>query len=79
MKLPQHLKPLFWSYDFEALDTATMPKLIVSQVVQYGTMADWQWLITVYGKSEVEKILKEVPPATFRPKLQPLVQTVFSA
>jgi hypothetical protein len=79
MKLPQHLKPLFWSYDFEALETATMPKVIITQIVQYGTMADWQWLVEVYGKQEVQNILREIPEGTFRSKLQPLVHTVFSA
>jgi hypothetical protein len=55
-----------------------MPKIIVSQIVQYGTMADWQWLIETYSKQEVHTIIQGLPRATLREKLQPLVQAVFS-
>ena len=77
MKLPEHLRPLFWSYNFEELDTETVPATVVFQVLQYGTMADWQWLRSIYGKERIQSIIQAAPAHALRPKVKPLVATVF--
>jgi hypothetical protein len=77
MKLPEHLAPLFWSYNFQSCDTETIPKTVIFQVLQYGTLRDWQWLSGVYGKEKIRKVVLDAPETSLRKKVRPLVQTVF--
>jgi len=66
--LPQNLKPLFWSYDFDKLGLERNKKLIIVQIINYGNWEEWQWLIKNYGVNEVKKCISEIAGSEFRPE-----------
>jgi len=59
--LPVIIKPFLWSYDFEALDPEKHNKLIVGQVLNFGTKEAIDWLFSYYGKKSVADIASKIP------------------
>jgi hypothetical protein len=59
--LPESFRPLFWSYRFEDLDSREHKKTVIVQVVNYGTLADWRWLVREYGAAEIRRVLQIMP------------------
>ncbi len=64
--LPENLKPLFWSYNFENLDREKDKRLIVIQIINYGNWSQWKWLVDNYRREEVKRIIESIPAASFR-------------
>jgi hypothetical protein len=58
--LPQTFRPLLWSYDFERVDPLRHKKTIVVQTLNYGTLAQWRWLIQTYGREGIREILARI-------------------
>jgi hypothetical protein len=77
MKLPESFRPIMWSYDFEACDTETMPRTIILQALQYGTLSDWRFITDTYGKNVIKNVIEESPDTTIRSKLKPLLRIAF--
>lgn len=75
---PNSLKPYFWSYDFSKLDVESDRRLIVVNIINYGTLKDWRWLVKVYGKEEIKKIIRRTPTGEFRPPALKLISLLFS-
>ncbi len=76
-QIPKHLKPLFWSYRFETLDLEKDKRLIVKQILNYGTIEDWKWLVFVYGEEKVKSIIEKLYESEFRLKALKLVELIF--
>jgi hypothetical protein len=76
--LPDNLRRLFWSYRFEELEPARDEKTIIVQLVNYGTLADWQWLIREYGAAEVRRVLESIPATEIKPRTRALASLLFS-
>lgn len=76
--LPQNLKSLFWSYDFDRLDTQTHKRLIILQVLNYGSLEQLKWLKAVYGEDEIRYFLETTPVTEFRPQALRLVSLIFA-
>jgi hypothetical protein len=64
--LPAVFRPLFWSYHFADLD----PQANIVQLINYGTLAHWRWLIEQYGKGEIRK--------TINPRTRSFASLIFS-
>lgn len=47
---------LFWDTDRSALDPKTSAPYIVTQVVEYGLLSDWNLLLELYSKDELREI-----------------------
>lgn len=77
-KLPKELEPLFWSYDFSALDLEKDKELILIQIINLGSLTDWQWLNRIYGKDEIRNMIGRVSATTFRPGALKLASLLFS-
>jgi len=77
-RLPDNLRRLFWSYRFEELEPARDEKTIIVQLVNYGTLADWQWLIREYGAAEVRRVLESIPATEIKPRTRALASLLFS-
>lgn len=75
--LPEDLRPLLWSYEFEKIDPVKNKKTIVLQAINYGTMAQWSWLLQTYGHDGVREVLSTVPATSIRPQARRLAALVF--
>ena len=76
--LPATFKPLFWSYHFSALDTAEDKKTIIVQLLNYGTLAHWRWLLGEYGEAEIKRTLESIPATELKPRTRALASLIFS-
>ena len=66
--LPKVLKPFLWSYDFEKLDKENNKRVIIENVLNYGTAEATDSLFSFYTKDEIRNTLKELKPSTFNRK-----------
>lgn len=60
-KLPQAVKNTLWSWDTNKIDLEKDKKLIVTQVLNYGTEEATDWLFDTFSKSEIEKEAQKIP------------------
>ena len=65
-KLPISFKPLFWSYRFSEIDPKEHKRTIIVNVLNYGDLYQWQWLIKTYGAKELKKDIESMPASEFR-------------
>lgn len=61
MKPPKSLKTALWSYDISKFDlkNAKDKRLIITQVLNHGTMRDVKWLLKTYSLSEIKEVVKK--------------------
>lgn len=57
---PKFLQPYLWSYDLSEidLDNPNDQGVIITQVLNYGTLKDVQWLFKTYSPQKIKKIIK---------------------
>ena len=77
-RLPDNLRPFFWSYRFEALETAKDEKTIIVQLINYGNLGHWRWLVREYGAAEVKRVLQSIPATEIKPRTRVLASLIFS-
>ena len=58
-------KHLFWSADVHSLDVQQHKKYIIHQVLQYGDVADFKWLSTVYPFDEIQEVFVLQPRKSY--------------
>jgi hypothetical protein len=59
--LPKDVIASLWSYDIEKIDLKKHKKIIISQVLNWGSKEAADWLFSYYGKDEVAKIADSIP------------------
>ena len=59
--LPQSVKAVLWSYNTDKIDLQKHRRLIISQVLNFGTKKATDWLFKYYGKDLVREIASEIP------------------
>lgn len=59
---------LFWSVDPTQLDAQKHKQYIIHQVLQFGSLADYKWLETLYGREEIRTVFIEHPRNVYLPK-----------
>lgn len=52
-------KRLFWDMDSQKLDVHAHARTIIERVLNDGTLADWQWLVSTYGSAKIGEVLAE--------------------
>lgn len=57
MALPKFLQPCFPSYDLKSLDIRKNKKLIITQVLNFGTEKDLKWLSKNYSKKDLKQVI----------------------
>ena len=77
MKLPNSLKSILWSYNLKNIDINEDVEVIVRAVVNYGDLSHWRWLVKVYGKSVICKVLSQTPQSALRPRVLRLASLIF--
>ncbi len=78
-KIPIKLKPLFWSYEFSSLCLEKNKRLIVKQILNYGTIEDWRWLVKVYGKKTIQETITTLYESELNRRSLKLAQLLFKA
>lgn len=76
--LPPSFQPMFWSYRFSELDRKDDVTLIIKQLLSYGNLRHWQWLIKNYGLRKIRSVLSKTPQSELRPSLVELSMAVFT-
>ena len=66
IKLPESFRHLLWSYRFSEIDPEEHKKTIIVNVLNYGDLDQWRWLIKTYGRKQLKEILKSFPSSEFR-------------
>lgn len=66
--LPKYVKSVLWSYDTDKIDLVKHRRLIISQVLNFGTKEATDWLFRVYGMSEIRKEASKIPEKQWNKK-----------
>lgn len=61
INLPKSVQAVLWSYDLNQIDPELHKKVIISQVLNFGTEEATQWLFLWYGKNEVTTVANTIP------------------
>jgi len=77
-QLPISFRPLSWSYRFEELEPAKDEKTIIVQLINYGSLTHWRWLVRQYGIEDVREVLQSIPATEIKPRTRGLASLLFS-
>ena len=68
-RIPPSLSSVLWSYNLEKLDLEKHKRLIITQVLNYGTWEEVKWLFSVYGEGEIRETLLNPIRGSWWPKV----------
>jgi len=60
-KIPDSVRTVLWSYDVDCIDPDVHKRLIVCQVLNFGTEDAIKWLFKLYGREEVARVTGGIP------------------
>jgi len=60
-KIPDSVRAVLWSYDVDRIYFVQHKRLIVCQVLNFGTEDALKWLFKVYGRDDVTKVANDIP------------------
>lgn len=60
-KLPKSVQNVLWSYDIDKIDFDVHKKLIIAQVLNFGTKEATDWLFRKYKVGEIKKVAETIP------------------
>lgn len=75
--IPKEFSKYFWSYDFRKLDVKKHQARIFVNLLNYGDLESWKWLVNTYGKPGCREMLSEIQPSEFRPQARTLAELMF--
>ena len=58
MPLPNFLQSALWSYNIKKMDVDKDKKLIMEQILNYGTWKQLKWLLNNYSWREIKNVVK---------------------
>jgi len=58
---PQSVKAVLWSYDLNVLEVQKDKKIIISQVLNFGSEEAIKWLFKKYRFMDIEQIANTIP------------------
>lgn len=53
--LPPTIARLFWDVNPKKLNISFHQRTIIERVLNHGTLADWHWLVSVYGAKAIRE------------------------
>jgi len=59
--LPSSVKQTLWSYDTDKIDKTKDKRLIISQVLNFGSKDATDWAINNYGKKIIKTVAMSIP------------------
>lgn len=60
-KLPKSVENVLWSYDISRIDVHKDIKLIITQVLNFGTKEATDWLFKKYTTGDIRKTAQQIP------------------
>ncbi len=66
--LPQSVKAILWSYKYDHIEVQKHKKIIIFQVLNFGSEEAIRWLFGQYSFIEIEKIANTIPLAQWNKK-----------
>lgn len=60
-KIPKSVENVLWSYDISKINFNLHKKLIIAQVLNYGTKDATDWLFGMYSLNEIRKVAEQIP------------------
>lgn len=66
--LPQSVQSVLWSYDLTKIDLELHKKLIIAQVLNFGTKDATDWLFKTYDRSEIRFLANQIPTGQWNRK-----------
>ena len=60
-EIPQSVKAVLWSYDLNKIDLIVHKKLIITQVLNFGSKESTDWLFRTYPKEEITQVASLIP------------------
>lgn len=60
-KIPKSVRNVLWSYDVQKIDLILHKKLIISQILNFGTKEATDWLFKTYEADEIRQIAQQIP------------------
>lgn len=76
--LPLSVKAVLWSYDYDHIELQKHKKIIISQVLNFGSQEAIEWLFKQYGFVLIEKISNTIPLFQWNKKSLSLWKLVLS-
>lgn len=61
IQLPQSVKATLWSYDLTQIDPEKHKKLIISQVLNFGSLDAISWLFGNYSSDDIKEVTINIP------------------
>ena len=58
---PQSVKAVLWSYDLNVIEVQKDKKIIISQVLNFGSEEAIKWLFKQYSFEVVERVANTIP------------------
>lgn len=69
---------MFWSYRFSDLDREKDAQLVIKQILMYGDLPQWRWMMKHYGRRKIRSVLSKTYQTELRPSLVALSKTIFN-
>jgi hypothetical protein len=57
IQVPEFLRSYFWDVKFEELGVEKNAFLIIKRVLDRGNLHDIRWLVKIYGRDEIKKVV----------------------
>ncbi|TAN57275.1 hypothetical protein EPN15_04830 [Patescibacteria group bacterium] len=65
--IPRKMQSALWSYDLRSLNSKRHKNLIITQVLNFGTWEQVQWLLKHYTKNDLRNAIKQPSRGIWRP------------
>lgn len=75
---PQSVKAVLWSYDLNTIELQKDKKIIIAQVLNFGSEEAIKWLFKQYRFTDVEQIANTIPLFQWNKKSLSLWKLVLS-
>ncbi len=75
---PQSVKAVLWSYNLDIIEVQKDKKIIISQVLNFGSEEAIKWLFKQYGYTTIEQVANTIPLFQWNKKSLTLWKIVLS-
>lgn len=60
-QIPPSVAAVLWSYDLDKIDFKAHQKLIITQVLNFGSKEATDWLFKTYSKDKIVQVAASIP------------------
>lgn len=77
-RLPDSFRPLLWGLKWDSLDIEDDKEDIIVSAINEGSLLEWRWVISKYGKDKIRQILEKRLKTEFHPESRNLAKLIFN-